>query len=34
MSLIGERHVGITDEAKIASRGTDRDAIIAERLVC
>ena len=29
--LIRERHVRVKDEAKIASRGTDWDDIIAER---
>ena len=31
IDLIRERHVKIKDEAKIASRGTDWDDIIAER---
>ena len=33
VDLIRERHVGVKDEAKIASRGTDWDDIIAEREV-
>ena len=32
--MIGERHVRVKDEAKIASREADCDAIIAERQVC
>ena len=31
VDLIRERHVRVKDEAKIASRGTDWDDIIAER---
>ena len=31
VDLIRERHVRIKDEAKIASRGTDLDDVIAER---
>ena len=31
IDLIRERHVRVKDEAKIASRGTDWDDIIAER---
>ena len=34
VDLIRERHVRVKDEAKIASRGTDWDDIIAERSVC
>ena len=31
VDLIRERHVGVKDEAKISSRGTDWDDIIAKR---
>ena len=31
VDLIRERHVRVKDEAKIASKGTDWDDIIAER---
>ena len=31
VDLIRERHVRVTDEAKIVSRGTDWDDMIAER---
>ena len=31
VDLFRERHVRVNDEAKIASRGTDWDDIIAER---
>ena len=34
VDLISERYVGVKDETKIASRGTDWNDIIAERQVC
>ena len=33
VDLISERHVSVKDEAKIASRGTDWDDVIAEILM-